>query len=129
MVPETRPRTVTSRATTLPTMVAPAAIVRSVPRSSPLMLQRISHGPSHTMLPTIGASARNEHAPARAAAPPLAGTSGACAGSLAVALPGIVPPRAAHSLVTASYHVPRIAAAYDFPFRQHDRRRPSPVSR
>jgi hypothetical protein len=60
IVPVTRPRTVNSRASTLPTTVTPAAIVRSVPRNSPSMLQKISHGPSQTILPMIGASARNE---------------------------------------------------------------------
>src|ERR1043166_3416873 len=102
MVPLTRPRTVNSRATTLPTTVAPAAIVISVPRSSPSMLQRISHGPSQTMLPMIGASARSAQAPALAAAPTASGASGAT-GILAVALPDIVPhpPRSSPQAITS----------------------------
>src|SRR5262249_29252157 len=102
----TRPRTVRSRATIRPTTLAPAAMVSSVPRNSPSMLQRISHGPSHTTLPMIGASARSAHAVGRAAG---SGTSGAPADTLAVALPGILPPRILP--LAASYHVSRACAA------------------
>src|SRR5262249_20449124 len=97
------------------------------------MLQRISHGPSHTMLPMIGASARNEHAPGFAAAPAPAGASGTI-GTLALALPGIVPPlaalvrrgtlsrpavRGAISLCDATAHHPALACRQESPLLPH----------
>src|SRR5262249_6390814 len=53
IVPFTRPQTVTSCATTLPSICAPSPIRSSEARNSPLIRPKTCAGPSHPTLPTI----------------------------------------------------------------------------